>query len=367
MYKKIYKKDNNGNLRFLEISTFEDGLAQTSGIEGTDNPVVHRKFCKGKNIGKSNETSPSEQAILEGESVVRIKLTKGYFETIEEAEKEDVIMPMLACDYFKYEKKIDFRDHWYVQPKFDGMRCLAFIASDGYVKLMSRAGNEITTMDHIKKQLSKIGLDVILDGELYVHGENFQENMKYIKKYKSGLSERIDFHVYDVVEEGTFQDRSSKVSRIINSGIPYQSIKTVKTFACLDLEALKLFHSKFIKEGYEGTMLRKRASKYKINGRSVELLKYKDFKDLSLPILDIVPDDSDPTKGSPVYTWNGARDHKLGNDILGSGIRASHEKRREMLLNKQDYIGKIYEVRFFEYSDKGVPRFPITIGERLDK
>jgi len=367
MYEKtLYKKDSKDKIRVLNVRTQDDMLQQESGILN-GNLVCHNKFCKGKNIGKSNETSPAEQAILEGEAIIRDKLTKGYFETIEEVDKEEVILPMLAHDYFKHIKKVNWRENWYVQPKFDGMRCLAFITANGNVTLMSRTGKEIHTMNHIKEELSKIKLDIILDGELYVHGENFQENMKYIKKYTQGLSERIQFNVYDCVEKGTFQDRDLKIHGILRSGLKFDSVIGVRTYACLDLESLILFHQKFLQQGYEGTMLRKRSSEYKINGRSHDLLKYKDFKDLALPILDIVPDDSDPTMGSPVYYWSGATGHKLGTDIMGSGIRASHPKRREMLLNKQDYIGKTYEVRFFEYSDRGVPRFPITVGERLDK
>jgi len=367
MYKKIYKKDTKGNLRFLEVSTFEDLLSQTSGIEGTISPLTHRKFCKGKNIGKSNETSPDEQAILEGEAIVRDKLTKGYFETIYEVEQKEVIMPMLAHDYFKYTHKVNWKENWFVQPKFDGMRCLAFVKANGDVKLMSRAGKEITTMNHIKAELSKIKIDIILDGELYVHGENFQKNMKYIKKYVPGLSERIDFHIYDTINENVFMKRSEEVANVLRSGIEFKSLKLVMTCVCLDFESLVMHHKNFLKQGYEGTMLRKRSSLYKVNGRSQDLLKYKDFKDLALPILDIIPDEVDSTMGSPVYNWPGASGHKLGENILGSGIRANHTERREMLKNKQNYIGKIYEVRFFEYSDKGVPRFPITIGERLDK
>lgn len=367
MEQMIYKKDTKGNTRFLLVETSGAVLIQTSGIVMTGNPVVHKKVCNPKNIGKSNETSGSDQAELEGASLIKKKLTEGYFLTIEEVEKEEVIMPMLAHDYFKYTHKVNWKENWFVQPKFDGMRCLAFVKANGEVKLMSRTGKEITTMNHIKVELSKMKIDIILDGELYVHGENFQENMRYIKKYVAGLSERIDFHIYDTINEDVFMKRSEEVGNVLRSGIEFKSLKLVLTCACLDFESLNMYHQNFLKQGYEGTMLRKRNSMYKVNGRSQDLLKYKDFKDLALPILDIVPDDGDPTMGSPVYHWPGASGHKLGEHIIGSGIRANHPKRREMLKNKQNYIGKIYEVRFFEYSDKGVPRFPITIGERLDK
>jgi ATP-dependent DNA ligase len=341
-------------------------LQQDSGVLN-GNLVGHNRKCIGKNIGKSNETSSVEQAVLEAKAIIKDKLTKGYFETIEEAAAEEVILPMLAHDYFKHVNKVDWKENWYVQPKFDGMRCLAFVTANGDVTLMSRAGKEITTMTHICNELSKIKLDIILDGELYVHGENFQENMKYIKKYKKGLSEKIQFNVYDCVEKGTFQDRNLKIFEILRSGLKFKHVTEVRTHDCLDLDCLIMFHQNFLENGYEGTMLRKRDSLYKVNGRSHDLLKYKDFKDLALPILDITPDEADPTMGSPVYAWPGASGHKLGENIIGSGIRANHVKRREMLSNKQDYIGKTYELRFFEYSDKGVPRFPITIGERLDK
>ena len=48
-------------------------------------------------------------------------------------------------------------------------------------------------------------------------------------------------------------------------------------------------------------------------------------------------------------------------------MKFSHKEREEILTNKVDYIGKIAEVRFFEYSEDGIPRFPVCHGFRLDK
>ena len=70
----------------------------------------------------------------------------------------------------------------YIQPKLDGMRCLAHIKANGQVTLVSRDGKVIQNMDHIIRELSTIKQDIILDGELYAHGLSFQENMKLIKK-----------------------------------------------------------------------------------------------------------------------------------------------------------------------------------------
>lgn len=60
----------------------------------------------GKNIGKLNETSPEEQAILEANAKIVKKLDEGYFKSIEEANNGDVILPMLAKDFKIEEHKV---------------------------------------------------------------------------------------------------------------------------------------------------------------------------------------------------------------------------------------------------------------------
>ena len=39
----------------------------------------------------------------------------------------------------------------------------------------------------------------------------------------------------------------------------------------------------------------------------------------------------------------------------------------DILKNKEMFIGKKAEIRFFEYTDDGLPRFPVCFGIRLDK
>ena len=53
-------------------------------------------------------------------------------------------------------------------------------------------------------------------------------------------------------------------------------------------------------------------------------------------------------------------------DTFGCGMKFSHEAREEILANKEQYIGMMAEVRFFEYTDDGLPRFPVCVGFRND-
>lgn len=353
---KIFKKDSEGIIRYLDITCNNDGeLFQESGIVGTENPIIHKKQCKSKNIGKKNETSAGAQALKEMESLITEKLREGYFEKMADAINKEVILPMLAKDYKKESKKINWYDQIFVQKKFDGMRCLAFI-EDGKVKLVSRDNVEITTMNHIVKELESIKSDVILDGELYML-DNFQENMKAIKSYKEGISEKISYHIYDIVSNDKFSIRTKQIKDLIKP-LKAKHLEIVSTYSINSEDRLKEYHKKFIEEGFEGTMIRLNEP-YKINARSSSLLKYKDFKDIALEIIDIIPCEQRPSWGKPVFEISGKR--------FESGMKYSHTEREDFLANKSNYIGKIAELRYFEVSDNGIPRFPVMYGIRIDK
>src|SRR5690606_30522950 len=118
----IYKLDSKSKLRFLTISTEGSEVVQTSGLVGTDSPVTNRSQCIGKNIGKANETTAEEQAVSEAQSKLKKKLEEGYYESQEEAEGGTLVLPMLAKDFKKEERKVQYP--CFVQPKLDGMRAL---------------------------------------------------------------------------------------------------------------------------------------------------------------------------------------------------------------------------------------------------
>lgn len=353
MEKILYKKDSKGKSRIWKIYTNGQELVQEAGL--LDGKLVkNAKICVGKNVGKSNETTPEEQALLELESTWKSKKDEGYFETIKEVEENKVILPMLAKSYGDESHKIDWKKNVYIQPKLDGMRCLAHIKK-GKVELISRDGKVIQNMDHIKSDLSSLE-DIILDGELYAHGLSFQENMKLIKKYRPGKTELIKFHVYDSISNDNYLIRKTNLNK---ATINTKQTVRVETYPIVNEELLKTWHAQFISEGYEGSIIRHGDEGYKVNGRSSNLLKYKDFLDIAVKIIDIEPAEQRPEWGVPVL-----KDDK-GN-IFRAGMKFSHEERKEWLTNKANYIGKMAEIRFFEYSDDEIPRFPILYGIRLD-
>jgi ATP-dependent DNA ligase len=357
--KTIYKKDSKNKIRYLRAYTIDNNVCQESGIVDTESPVLHTTVAKAKNVGKVNETTPEQQAILEASAKLASKMSEGYFETIEEATDETVVLPMLAKDFNKEKKKVVYP--CYVQPKLDGVRALG--KKDD--QIISRKGKEITTMDHIQKDLDTLSVIDYLDGELYAHGLTFQENIKAIKKDRGEETKRIHFHVYDLVLPNLpFRERSLLLKTIVED-LP--NVELVPTFVINNEDELKHRHKFFIEAGFEGTIVRHSEAGYGINKRDSQLLKYKDFQDLALKIVMVVPMEKVPEHGAFVFEWKGAKGHPLGEDLLGCGMKFSHKERIDILLNKEDYIGKTAELRFFEYSDDGVPRFPVAVGIRFDK
>jgi hypothetical protein len=84
--------------------------------------------------------------------------------------------------------------------------------------------------------------------------------------------------------------------------------------------------------------------------------------------VNVIPSESRPEQGIVVCT---KIMEQAGDNVwiqhFNCGMKFSHADREEILANKENYIGKFAEVRFFEYTDGGLQRFPICHGFRLDK
>jgi DNA ligase-1 len=351
MNKTIFKKDSKEKFRFLTISTEGNKIIQVSGLVDSPNPVTNISECRGKNTGKANETTAEQQAVAEATAKIKKKLEEGYYESIEEAEGGNLVLPMLAKDFVKEEKKVVYPA--LAQPKLDGMRCLKT-----QEVLRSRKNKVIDTMAHIASELNE--WSDTFDGELYAHGDNFQRNMELIKKYRPGESETVKYHVYDMVLPNLgFMDRYIILKTLIETCQP-QHIELVPTVIVNNKEELLAVHKENLELGYEGTMVRWGNEGYQVNKRSSSLLKFKDFEDIACTIVDVEASEKRPDQGIFICALEDGR-------TFGCGMRFSHEQRAEFLSNKQDYIGQTAEVRFFEYSTEGIPRFPVAVGIRLDK
>jgi len=157
IFPKLYEKSSTGKTKHWEISV--DSVAEQAMITvnyGAGDSKIRKSeklIMTGKNIGKSNETSAYDQALLEAEATWNQKLDKGYVQNIADLSKE-VLLPMLAQRF--QERKHDIIYPCYIQPKLDGVRCLAKKINENTIKYYSRMGKEYTTLEHLTKDLLKV-------------------------------------------------------------------------------------------------------------------------------------------------------------------------------------------------------------------
>jgi ATP-dependent DNA ligase len=353
----LYKMDSMGRIRVWDIQTGKDQKGHyyevSHGVLDGQLQTNRVYVASGKNIGRSNETTPREQCANEAFSEFTQQIErKGYSPYMPTTQP---LKPMLAKNWKDEKNKVEYPAA--VQVKLDGSRMLAIVTKDG-CKLMSRQMKEYFGLDHISQELAplhkKYG-DFILDGEAFSKDLSFQEIMSLVRKTKtaSPKSKEVQYWVYDMVSDDIFSQRIVTAHNIISR---LKTCVQVPTFNVKSEEDIISRHAKFVKEGYEGTMVRNLSSHYKINSRSSDLLKLKEFIDEEFEIIGFK---SGKGKYENVPTFELKLNNGVGNfEAVPIG---TEEQRAEYLKNGLSYIGKLATVRFFEYttSDPPRPRFPV--------
>jgi ATP-dependent DNA ligase len=313
-------------------------------------------------VGKQKRTA-KEQAIFEAKSKLKKKRDEAYYDTVEEAQTQVKLLPMLAHPFTKRKHNITYPA--IVQRKFDGVRCLAVLNSDKTVTLMSRKGKEFPHLEHIKNDVlaQNKNQSLVLDGELYSDTLTFQELVGLVKRVtlKPGNDKQmleISLRVYDCVntrKTDNFQDRYLDIMGITH-GAKYLSLVENIT---VDNEAqIHEAQRKFVEEGYEGAMVRNLLGTYAIGKRSADLQKVKTFLDGEYLIVGFTQGTGGET-GCIIWEC-----HTPAGQPFRVRPRGTQEDRKVLFQNGSDYIGKKLTVRYQELTDDGVPRFPVGITIR---
>jgi len=319
---------------------------------------------EGKNIGKSNETTPEQQAELEAQARWTNKTKKGYTTSIEGAsagEVEDVIEgginPMLAKSYVEQGEKIIFPCA--AQPKLDGIRCVAIGSS-----LWTRTRKPIRSVPHIAHAIDKItGRKDLFDGELYNHKfkDDFEQITHIVNQKKDVAPNHalVQYHIYDIPSDKPFLDRMLELKKIFTKINKSSPLKLVETIICKDEVELMEAFEKFKAEGYEGAMARNLDSPYEYK-RSNHLQKLKDFQDAEFEIIG-----GEQGRGK-LQGHLGAFICKT-SDGTEFKVKMSGDTKllKDYWENLQSHIGMALTVKFQGLTGKnGVPRFPVGLRIR---
>lgn len=350
----------------------------THGQKGGKLQVEPKTFLNGKNIGRANEKTP-EQVCLEFCVLKARKKYEGGYKIIKGQKLIDdntskhvnladvtVPIPMTAQQMKKHLPKLKKLDFIHVQPKLDGNRCIVNLKTG---KMYSRSRKEITHLQEISefvlKACKSISKEVEwVDGELFTPEINFNEIQsvmratKNIHSERSKLREKLNFYIFDVISDETWTGRE----KIINKIKPNKRAIVVPSFKIAPNEdEINIWHDKFVKEGYEGAMIRFDNLPYQ-QKRSLQLFKLKSFEDAEYMMVGIETEKNNANILGTIIM----EDRETG-ERFPSSPAMSDERKKEIMDNLDDYIGRIGTVKFQEKNPSGTPRFSNFMRFRLEE
>ena len=434
----LYTHDKSGKERMWKIWTEKNTVYRSQGLVEGKKQEYQRTF-EGKNIGKVNETSPSQQALQSADTMWIKQIDKGYKpkckegkSLLEKIKKETSktgghninsgatmrggqkktikrtvknmavpqvevnIKPMKAGIWElvdnnprnvapKVTKYFDFEQGVYVQWKLDGWRCVAREQNDddtSSIVLTTNNGKQYPWFLSLRKDIAKFikGKDILdgLDGELYAHslvdekGKELDTSSRFsticstcglARSEPHKYEDQICFVIFDLVDltgKYTQEERFKKLKKLFSSKVSKRIIMC-DTKIVHSIDEIIEYHDEVCQMGYEGVVIRSKDCTY-TDKRTLKMRKYKNFIDKEYRIVDVKKD-----KGvdKEHFVWV-CVDQKTKTKFKAKPM-GTREMKNEWYDNKSDYIGKYLTVKFQEFSEDGVPRFPIGVSIREDQ
>jgi len=355
---ELFKRDTTGKIRTwtIQYGWDSDDIAGIRTIAGTvegKKVTSEWNYTEGKNIGKVNGTNARTQAIAEAKAQWTKNEEKEYYEDVSKIDSYTAFKPMLAHDFTKTPVTSG-----YTQPKLDGIRCV--VDSRG---MYSRSAKEINACPHIAEALKDFIKDypnITLDGELYNHElkHDFQKITSLVRKQKcrpeelAESAEKVEYHIYDMFDADNpnmpFIDRMYFLVKHLPVTDKIVIVETSKTDTTAEIDKM---YGEYTEAGYEGQMVRQNTP-YQFK-RSKNLLKRKEFITEEYEVVEV-------HEGQGNWTGYAKRLTLKMKDgrTFSSGLRGSQAQLKELLENPNiDWA----TCRYFELSNDGVPRFPVTI------
>lgn len=333
------------------------------GLQGGKIQEATDIIREGKNRGRSNATTPYQQALSEAESRWNMQLSrKGYGLSAAESAAVRAVSPMLAKVYKDHKKQVSWETA-FAQRKLDGFRCMVRRDEKGRVQLTSRENQPMPALIHLADLFSslKMPMGTILDGEIYLHGQPLNLISGACKKRKE-LTTRLQFHAYDCLITKTdkpipFAQRYAFVRDLV-ARANSEYLIGVETIKVRSEDELFQCQYRFLEDGYEGAMLRHGTVGYQAGKRSVNLLKVKVWEDAEFPVVDFKMGRGG-YDGVPIFVCETEAGFHF--DVTAPG---NMEEKRALGAKAKYCIGRQLTVRFqkFTATNEPVPFLPVAKG-----
>ncbi len=364
----LYIRDSKGKVRQWRVWTEGSTIVVEHGLQ--DGKLQQKRtVAKPKNIGKINETTAEQQAIVEAQAKHRQQVEReDYNEDVDKAGLQT--RPMLAHDFHKVPHRVKWSEV-VAQPKLDGLRLVA-----GYrhrdvprFEMLTRKG-ETHNVDHLMPEADMLlqivnnhvnGACLSLDGEVYLHGRPLPWINSRAKKYYKGETESLEYHIFDLIIPGMgFKARHDVLIGALRDyrGRNFHASSKLVFVGIDDMDDeddMRELHGRYVEQGYEGLMIRHVNGVYAIGDRSADLFKYKHFMDEECRIIDVWEDQN----GNAMLTCM----RRNGVEVKVTPKR-THEERQAMLDRPGDLIGRYINTKYQAETPDGSLQFPIGLDIR---
>ena len=355
----IYAKASNNKIKVWSAKVVEDTMYVTHGYED-GKKITDKKEIKGKNIGKSNETTPFEQACSDAQSKINKKIDEGYMVNVDNVVETSIDLPMLALNF--KDRSHDIVYPAYVSPKLDGFR-LVTRQNENNIEYVSRKGKIYTCLKHLDDYVEVLLNQIhIGDGEAFNPDLPLQEIAAAVKK-ENESTEDIQYWLFDIIDlKLIFEKRYNDIKKffdVYSDGKnefgfrTYGPLVEVPNYEVKNLEELEAYHKKFTELGFEGTMVRNKAGLYVLKHRSKDLQKKKDFLESEFKIVGSHEGTGNDI-GTVVFECEVINNEGV-TEIFSVRPKGSRKQRKEWLQKIESLKGQFLTVRFQHWSNKGIP------------
>jgi hypothetical protein len=363
----LYKRTKTGAIQVCSILVSADTYTV---VFGKLNGKMQSKTttCKPKNVGKSNETTGPQQAILEAESKYRSKIDEGY--SLNQEPDSEVELPMKVKIYQESKHLVDWQGGVTVSPKLNGVNGeFKFKLVNGKLKLFSRGGLEYPMLEHLKPTILKVlqlSGETSLNVELYKHGWHLQDITAAVKAFKPDTHEfptsKIEAHIFEVPSRTNSYVHTMTKIAAITSAINKANIKqklpilvdTVPFYEVTNEAEIDTWFDRVV-DNFEGLIVRNNRCEYRYNERSSDVFKYKKALDAEYEIVGYNIDKNDHV----VYvctTKNGKR--------FSVKRKGTNEQRLADALVVKTNIGKFLTIEYETLSKDLIPQKPVGLNFR---
>ena len=169
-------------------------------------------------------------------------------------------------------------------------------------------------------------------------------------------SERIQFHLFDIVNDQPQMRRSIIIENLRNLS---NSIQVAPFWLCENLDDIMRVFDKIINLGYEGIIVRHQLAPYE-RKRSTMVMKFKPKKEDDYEIVGYEEEIS--IEGKPKNSLGALICRSGDGNTFSAGSGFSRDDRETLWNSKESLIGRICKIKYQHLTTgKQVPRFPVFV------